>query len=109
MFDIAADYYIDNGLGREITREEAEQVLLKAEESGLVHCSSNHKGQKIFICNCCGCCCKALAAITKYENPGLIVKSNFYASVDTETTLHCTSVSVRNSWKRFQDCLSAFS
>lgn len=89
MFDIAADYYIDNGLGREITREEAEQVLLKAEESGLVHCSSNHKGQKIFICNCCGCCCKALAAITKYENPGLITKSNFYAAVDTETCDGC--------------------
>ncbi len=89
MFDMAADYYIDNGLGREITREEAEQVLLKAEESGLVHCSSNHKGQKIFICNCCGCCCKALAAITKYENPGLITKSNFYAAVDTETCDGC--------------------
>ena len=89
MFDIAADYYIDNGLGREITREEAEQVLLKAEESGLVHCSSNHNGQKIFICNCCGCFCKALAAITKYENPGLITKSNFYAAVDTETCDGC--------------------
>jgi electron transport complex protein RnfB len=89
MFDMAADYYIDNGLGREITREEAKQVLMQAEESGQVHCSSNHKGQKIFICNCCGCCCKALAAITKYENPGLIAKSNFYAAVDTEACEGC--------------------
>lgn len=89
MFDMAADYYIDNGLGREITQEEAMQVLLKAEESGQVHCSSNHKGRKIFICNCCGCCCKALAFITKYENPGLIAKSNFYAAVDAETCTGC--------------------
>jgi H+/Na+-translocating ferredoxin:NAD+ oxidoreductase subunit B len=89
MFDMAADYYIDNGLGREITRTEANQVLLKAEESSQVHCSSNHKGQKIFICNCCGCCCKALAAITKYDNPGLIAKSNYYAVIDTETCEGC--------------------
>jgi len=89
MFDMAADYYIDNGLGREITREEATQILSKAEESGQVHCSSNHKGQKIFICNCCGCCCKALAFINKYENPGLIAKSNFYAAVDTDTCEGC--------------------
>ncbi len=64
-FDLAADYYIENGLGREISKKEAHEILLKAEESGLVHHSSNHKGSKMFICNCCGCCCKAMAHINK--------------------------------------------
>jgi Na+-translocating ferredoxin:NAD+ oxidoreductase RNF subunit RnfB len=81
MFDMAADYYIENELGREITKEEARQILEKAEEDGLVHHSSNHLGKKIFICNCCGCCCKALGHITKHDNPDAIARSNYYAVV----------------------------
>jgi electron transport complex protein RnfB len=88
-FDLAADYYIENGLGREISKKEAHEILLKAEESGLVHHSSNHKGNKMFICNCCGCCCKALAHINKYDNPAAIAHSNYYAMVDAETCSAC--------------------
>jgi len=89
MFGLAAEYYIENELGREISKEEAREILLKAEESGLVHFSSNHADDKIFICNCCGCCCKALANITKYDNPGVIAKSNYYALVDPESCTGC--------------------
>jgi len=64
-------------------------VLAKAEEDGLIHCSSNHAGDKNFICNCCGCCCKALAHITKYGNPKAIVRSNYYAIKDQETCTSC--------------------
>jgi len=49
----------------------------------------NMWSRKIFICNCCGCCCKALAFITKYKNPGLIAKSNFYATIEAETCEGC--------------------
>ncbi len=89
MFDIAADYYIENEFGREITKEEAKQILLKAEEDGLVHHSSNHADQKNFICNCCGCCCKALAHVTKHNNPDAIAKSNYYAVVDEDSCAAC--------------------
>ena len=89
MFDMAADYYIENEFGREITKEEAKQILLKAEEDGLVHHSSNHLGQKIFICNCCGCCCKALGFITKHNHPDAIAKSNYYAVVDEDSCTAC--------------------
>src|SRR4030043_274538 len=75
-FGPAADFYIENGLGREITKEEAKKKLQKDEEAGFIHFSSNHASNKIFICNCCGCCCKALASITKYDSPGFIVRSN---------------------------------
>ena len=88
-FDLAADYYIENGLGREISKKEAQEILLKAEESGLVHHSSNHKGGKMFICNCCGCCCKAMAHINKYNNLTAIAHSNYYALVDSETCIPC--------------------
>ena len=88
-FGVAADYYIDNGLGREISKQEAKEVLLKAEEDGLVHCSSNHMGDKMFICNCCGCHCKALAFITKHDQPGLIAHSNYYTLVDADSCEGC--------------------
>jgi Na+-translocating ferredoxin:NAD+ oxidoreductase RNF subunit RnfB len=86
---MAADYYIENEFGREITKEEAKQVLAKAEEDGLVHHSSNHLGKKIFICNCCGCCCKALAGITKHGIPDAVARSNYYAVVDGDDCNAC--------------------
>jgi Fe-S-cluster-containing hydrogenase component 2 len=89
MFDLAAEYYIENGLGREINREEALAVLTRTEESGLVHCSNNHADSKMFICNCCGCCCKALGFITKYNHLPSIAKSNYYAKIDPDQCQAC--------------------
>lgn len=94
-FGFAADYYIENGMAREISKDEAKEILLKAEEDGLVHCSSNHKGDKIFICNCCGCHCKALAFITKHDMPGLVAQSDYYASVDADTCEGCETCTDR--------------
>ena len=88
-FGAFAEFYIENGLGREISKEEAKEILLKAEEDGLIHCSINTAGNKTFICNCCGCCCKSLTNVTKYGNPQAIVKSNYYASKDEEICTDC--------------------
>ncbi len=64
-FGVAAEYYIDSGLGREITADEAISILDEADKSGLVHAGANsvHLSN---ICNCCPCCCAALKAITKW-------------------------------------------
>jgi len=48
-FGPAAEFYIENGIGREITKEEAKKILAKAEEDGLIHCSTNKTGTKTFI------------------------------------------------------------
>jgi len=88
-FGAAAYYYIENGLGREISKEEAKEILLRTEQEGLVHCSSNDSDDKAFICNCCGCCCKALAHLNRYNNPGIVAKSNYYAVLDEDTCTGC--------------------
>jgi electron transport complex protein RnfB len=88
-FGPAADFYIENGIGREISKEEAKKILAKAEEDGLIHCSTNSAGNKTFICNCCGCCCKSLANVTKYGNLQAVVRSNYYAAKDQETCTDC--------------------
>jgi ferredoxin len=56
-----AAYAIKRGTGRPIDLEEAKAILLKAEESGLVHMTGNRAGQGTVICNCCSCCCIALS------------------------------------------------
>ncbi len=88
-FGPGASYYIENGIGRAISKEEARDILLKAEEEGLVHCSSNVSGGQMFICNCCSCCCGVMKNVTKYGNPKVITKSNYYAVNNAEDCNAC--------------------
>ena len=61
-FGAAAEYYIEAGLGREITVDEAIKILKEADESGLIHAGANsvHLSN---ICNCCSCCCLGLKTL----------------------------------------------
>lgn len=84
----AVDYYQTNGLGRIIDREEAEAILRKASEDGLVLQPSNSK--KIAnICMCCGCCCGVLRTIKAYPRPAEYVSSPFRAVLRAETCADC--------------------
>ncbi|MFC1859680.1 ATP-binding protein [Thermodesulfobacteriota bacterium] len=88
QFGKAADYNIDRGTGRALTKEEAMQLLREAEEAGLVHVTLNKADGMYFICNCCGCCCIALRSIVDY---GKIVTdpSRFLAKVDEDACTAC--------------------
>ncbi len=101
-FGPAAEYYIENGIAREITREEAREIVRKAEEQGLVHCSSNQKGQKLFMCNCCGCCCGVLRSVNRHNIPTAMTKANYYAMVDPEACTGCESCLERCQVKAIQ-------
>lgn len=63
-FGAAAEYYIENGLGREITAEEAIKILEVADRSGLVHAGVNTRHLSN-ICNCCPCCCASMKGIVQ--------------------------------------------
>lgn len=74
-FGVAAEYYIANGIGREVSADEALEILRRADEAGLVHSASNVKHLSN-ICNCCRCCCASMKGMTykghprvKYFNP----------------------------------------
>ena len=54
-------YFIEHGLGKSISREEAKRVLEEADEEGLVH-KTFHDDFSLdenenAICSCCKCCC----------------------------------------------------
>jgi ferredoxin len=79
--DPEAGYFDNNPWGGKIiSREEAYEVLNKAEEAGLVHLTSNVESGHWFICNCCGCCCGVLGAV----NMGFTdaINSHYYAKID---------------------------
>jgi len=86
----AAEYYVRTGRGRAITREEAFDIIKRAEENGLVHQIPNTdgSGKTHAICNCCGCSCLALRSAEMYLNPDM-VRSNYISKVDTTKCVGC--------------------
>ena len=86
----AAEYYIRTGRGREITREEAFEIIKKAEENGLMHSIPNTDGpgKTHAICNCCGCSCFAMRLAGMYLNNDM-VRSNYVSKVDKDKCVAC--------------------
>lgn len=83
-----ADYYVNVGIGRYITKEEALGILEKAQEAGLVLQPVNAKHPEA-ICCCCGDCCGILTSVKKLPRPADCYSSNFYAEVDPELCSGC--------------------
>ncbi|TFF94773.1 MAG: 4Fe-4S dicluster domain-containing protein [Promethearchaeota archaeon] len=88
-FGVAAEFYIENGLGREIDAEEAIQILKEADEAGLVHAGANTKHLSN-ICNCCSCCCVSMKGITQHGyNKIKYMNSLFRAIIEPEKCIQC--------------------
>ncbi len=80
VFDVGAEIYLRNGLGRVIDRAEALHILTRADEAGLVLQPGNSKAP-MNICCCCGCCCGILRSIKTYPKPAALASSPFVVSV----------------------------
>jgi 2-oxoacid:acceptor oxidoreductase delta subunit (pyruvate/2-ketoisovalerate family) len=88
QFGQGAQFVIDRGLGREVAKEEAMEVLIKSEEAGLVHCSTN--SQEInFLCNCCACHCMILQKALRQPKPGQALTSGFRPVFDPDRCVSC--------------------
>jgi len=88
-FGVAAEFYIENGMGRQITADEAVAIVKKADESGLVHAGANAKHLSN-ICNCCPCCCASLKGISaKGEDRHKFMNALFEAVVDGDACTAC--------------------
>ncbi|MCP4755128.1 MAG: hypothetical protein GY866_29985, partial [Proteobacteria bacterium] len=81
-FNATAEYYIESGLGREITVEEALKILKEADDAGLVHTAANFKRHSN-ICSCCPCCCAFMKGITQRgHETQRYLNANFEAVLD---------------------------
>ncbi len=85
-----AEYLVETGKGRFITKEEALQICKRAEENGYVHQITNIDGEdKIFgLCNCDIGVCFALRTSQYFNTPNLSA-SAYRAHVEKEKCVAC--------------------
>jgi len=83
-YDEIADYVIERGLGREIAKDEALQIIKKSEEEGLVHFVDNAMGDIKHTCNCCGCCCWIMGRIKRRRIPRDTIMATYYMRYTNE-------------------------
>ena len=76
----AADYVVTRGTGREVSNEEAIEILGEAEEQGLVHTAPPFS----VLCSCCSCCCNMLRPLAKYDKLSQGMRKSSYRSVVNE-------------------------
>jgi electron transport complex protein RnfB len=89
-----ADYYINTGIARPITRDEALDILDKIEADGLVLQPENSQ-RPGFICACCGDCCGILATVKRFPRPAELYATNYYAEVDEDLCTACEECLIR--------------
>ena len=88
-FDRLGHYIVENGMGREITRQETEEILKHCAELGLIHGISNQQEKPDTICNCCSDCCIWFLAIKNYRHACGLTPSNYRAVLNQSTCLGC--------------------
>ena len=90
QFGLGAQFVIDRGMGRKISREEALAILNKCEEAGLVHSTINRQEIE-WLCNCCNDHCVILKRVLAQPKPGIAFNSGFRPVIDPEL---CTSIGI---------------
>jgi electron transport complex protein RnfB len=94
-FDSMGRYMVEQGMGRELSREETLTILKKCNEEGLVHTTYNSEGKVGTICNCCSCCCIFFRALKEHNLPGAFARSNYVSKVDPELCSACETCADR--------------
>lgn len=80
---------IRRGIAREITREEALDILAKGRELGLVHMGDNVQKGAAYVCSCCSCCCGMLEGYRRLKETSTLQTSNYIVRVDREACTNC--------------------
>ncbi|MFX1514370.1 MAG: 4Fe-4S binding protein, partial [Promethearchaeota archaeon] len=73
---------------RHITKEEALEILQRAEDAGLVIQPGNTQDPE-FICCCCSDCCGVLTTAKLFPKPAELFASNYFAQIDPELCSAC--------------------
>ena len=80
--------HVEMGIGRYISKEEAFDILSKAQQAGLVLQPENSQRPEA-ICVCCGDCCVFLKMLKNHPKPVEMYITNFYAEVDRTLCTGC--------------------
>lgn len=79
--------YLETGIGRAITKEEAYQIVRDAQEKGAVHmvyyAEEDLNNPEVAVCNCCWDCCGVFRLYHTGAQP-LLIKAYYYAELQDE-------------------------
>jgi ferredoxin len=87
-FGDMAQYYIDNGIARKISKDELMKLLDTVEEEGLVLNTSNTE-ELSFTCCCCICCCGPLQGLKMLPQASIMANICYNARIDPELCIQC--------------------
>ena len=94
MCDDYATYYVETGLGRYITKEEALEILREGEKDGrIINVTNSQDGEN--ICSCCDCGCGMLWMKKKFPGPSKDLWANFFSVIDYDKCVSCGSCAKR--------------
>jgi len=88
-FGALGRYIDENGMGRQITREETEDILRRSAEAGLVHGVANWQEAPDTICNCDPECCLFFEAFHKLKHADGLSRSNYVVAINQDTCIGC--------------------
>jgi len=88
-FDELGRYCVENGMGREITKEETLEILKKAADAGLVHGLANYEKNPDTICNCDPTYCTVFRPYHLLGFDKSMEPSNYRVKVTPETCKAC--------------------
>ena len=88
-FGNMAAYAIERLGARQMTKQEAREILKKAEDAGLVHMSRNTTEDIDFICNCDRWHCEVISGVLKQSKPALFFNSGFQPRFDPNLCTAC--------------------
>jgi Pyruvate/2-oxoacid:ferredoxin oxidoreductase delta subunit len=89
QFGLWAQFAMERLGGRKVTKEEAREVLNRAEEAGLIHMSMNAAEGIDFICNCDRWHCVSVKQALAKPKPALYFYSGFEPRFDADRCVAC--------------------
>jgi NAD-dependent dihydropyrimidine dehydrogenase PreA subunit len=84
-----AKFFVEKEYAKEITLEEALEILDMTEKAGLMHMVGNSKEMGVAMCSCCSCCCTQFSAIKEMQVAEPVARSRFVVQVDEALCIGC--------------------
>lgn len=89
-FNEMAEFILEKGYGRELSKDEALETLRKCEEEGLIHLVDNCQEEIQNCCNCCSCCCWNVMPIkNRLVSRDYIMATYYLRTTDEQKCIGC--------------------
>ncbi|MEW6033319.1 MAG: 4Fe-4S dicluster domain-containing protein [Chloroflexota bacterium] len=89
IFSPWAELYVERGIAKAATVDEALKAIDQAEQAGLVRLATNVRQNHLFMCQCCSCCCGIMRGMVEFGQSTAIQHSNYVPVINKESCNGC--------------------